>query len=111
VTARDVAFPFEAYTDPRVDAPSRESLRDIRSVTPLAGDSLAVVFRFRRRYPDMFLDAAYHMRILPAHLLASLPRDQRAHAPFGRAPVGDEAYRFVAWRPGESVELAAGSSF
>ena len=111
VTARDVAFTFDAYTDPRVDAPARESLRDIRSVAPLAGDSLAVVFRFRRRYPEMFFDAVYHMRILPSHLLASVPRDQWGHAPFGRAPVGDGPYRFVAWRPGESVELVADSTF
>src|SRR2546426_12649290 len=101
----------DLYTDPSVDAPARESLRDIQSVTPVAGDSLAVTFRFRRRYSEMFFDAVYHMRILPAHLLAHVPRDQWVRAPFGHAPVGDGPYRFVSWKPGESVELVADSTF
>src|SRR5437879_9373565 len=86
VTARDVAFTFDAYTDSSVDAPARESLRAIRSVTPVTGDSLAVEFRFRRRYAEMFFDAVYHMRILPAHLLAGVPRDQWVRE-IGRAHV------------------------
>ncbi|HEY6853775.1 MAG TPA: peptide ABC transporter substrate-binding protein, partial [Gemmatimonadales bacterium] len=75
-----------------------------------ARDSLTAVFRFKDRYPEMFYDAVYHMRILPAHLLASVPRDHWAAADFGRAPVGDGPYRFVAWTP-EYVELAADSTF
>jgi len=110
VTAADVAFTFDAYTDTSVNAPARESLRDIESVTPVAGDSLAVTFRFRRHYSEMFFDAVYHMRILPAHLLAHVPRDQWVRAPFGHAPVGDGPYRFVSWKPGESVELVADST-
>src|SRR6266699_1897710 len=75
-----------------------------------ARDSLTAVFRFKDRYPEMFYDAVYHMRILPAHLLASVPRDHWLAADFGRAPVGDGPYRFVAWTP-EYVELAADSTF
>src|SRR2546430_6404487 len=74
-------------------------------------DSLTVVFRFRQRYPEMFYDAVYHMRIMPSHLLREVPRSQWRSAAFGRAPVGDGPYRFVAWRAGESLELAADSTF
>src|SRR5437879_11948051 len=59
----------------------------------------------------MFYDPKYHMRILPAHLLREVPRDQWRSAAFGRSPVGDGPYRFVAWKAGESVELAADSTF
>src|SRR5712691_7125177 len=111
VTARDVAFTFDAYTASNVDAPARDELRAIRSVTAVTGDSLAAAFRFRHRYAEMFFDAVYHMRILPAHLLAGVPRDQWARAAFGRAPVGDGPYRFVAWKAGESIELVADSTF
>jgi len=59
----------------------------------------------------MFYDAVYHMRILPAHLLRPVPRDQWRTAPFGRQPVGDGPYRFVRWQPAQSIELVADSTF
>jgi peptide/nickel transport system substrate-binding protein len=108
VTAGDVAFTFQAYIDPQVNSSSAPILAHIASVT--ARDSLTAVFRFRDRYPEMFYDAVYHMRILPAHLLASVPRDHWISADFGRAPVGDGPYRFVTWTP-EYLELAADSTF
>jgi peptide/nickel transport system substrate-binding protein len=109
VTAADVAFTYDAYTDGTVASPFRPNLRQIAAVT--TRDSLTVVFRFRQRYPEMFYDAVYHMRILPSHRLRELPRDQWHSAAFGRDPVGDGPYRFVAWKPGESLELAADSTF
>src|SRR3989454_1984518 len=109
VTAGDVVFTYDAYTDSLVNSPFRSSLRLISAVT--TRDSLTAVFRFRQRYPEMFYDAGYQMRILPAHLLRTIPRDQWRSAPFGRAPVGDGPYRFVAWKAGESLELAADSTF
>jgi peptide/nickel transport system substrate-binding protein len=109
VTAVDVAFTFDAYTDPAVNAPARSGVRFIRAVT--ARDSLTAVFRFRQRYPEMLFDAVYHVRILPAHLLRPIPRDQWRSAPFGRHPVGNGPYRFVSWKGGEHLELAADSTF
>jgi peptide/nickel transport system substrate-binding protein len=109
VTAADVAFTFDAYTDSAVASPFRTGLRRIVSVT--ARDSSTAVFRFRERYPEMFFDAVYQMRILPGHLLRGVPRDQWKTAAFGRQPVGNGPYRFVSWRAGEAVELAADSTF
>ncbi len=109
VTAADVAFTFDAYTDSLVNSPFRTVLRAISTVT--ARDSLTVVFRFRKRYPEMFYDAVYHVRILPAHLLGTVPRSQWQSAAFGRAPVGNGPYRFIRWKAGESLELAADSTF
>src|SRR6267143_751859 len=74
VRATDVAFTYDAYTDTVVNSSFRPSLRQIAAVT--TRDSLTVVFRFRQRYPEMFYDAVYHLRILPAHLLREVPRDQ-----------------------------------
>ena len=50
VTAADVAFTFDAYTDPKVNSPVGTNLRRIRAVT--ARDSLTAVFRFRERYAE-----------------------------------------------------------
>ncbi len=109
VSAADVEFTFDAYTDSAVASPFRAKLRRIASVTQR--DSLTAVFRFRERYSEMFYDAVYHMRILPAHLLRSVPRDQWKTAPFGRQPVGDGPYRFVRWQSAQSIELEADSNF
>src|SRR5213596_1647923 len=109
VTAADVAFTFDIYTDPLVNSAFRSSLHTISAVT--TRDSLTAVFRFHARYPEMFYDAVYHMHILPAHLLRPVPRSQWRSAAFGRGPVGDGPYRFVAWKAGESLELAADSTF
>lgn len=109
VTAADVAFTFDAYSDSTVASPARTAVRRIASVTQR--DSLTAVFRFRERYPEMFYDAVYHMRILPAHLLRGVPRDQWKTAPFGRQPVGSGPYRFVSWRAAEAIELIADSTF
>src|SRR5258706_15926423 len=109
VTAADVEFTFNAYTDSAVASPFRPKLRRIASVPQR--DSLTAVFRFRERYPEMFYDAVYHMRILPAHLLRPVPRDQWRTAQFGREPVGDGPYRFVRWQSAQSIELVADSTF
>lgn len=109
VTASDVAFTFDAYTDSAVASPFRANLRRIASVT--ARDPQTAVFRFRERYPEMFYDAVYHMRVLPAHLLRGVPRDQWKTAPFGRQPVGNGPYRFVSWKAGQTIELVADSTF
>jgi len=51
------------------------------------------------------------MRILPAHRLRSVPRDQWKTAPFGRQPVGAGPYHFVRWQSAQSIELEADSTF
>ena len=109
VTAGDVAFTFAAYTDSLVNSPARASLTHIASVT--AADSLTAVFRFTEVFPEMFHEAVHHLRILPAHLLGDLPRDQWRTAEFGRRPVGNGPYRMVSWTPGVALTLAADTSF
>lgn len=110
VTAADVAFTFGAYTDTAVNSSDRGTLlAHIATVT--AVDSLTAAFRFTDRYPEMFYDAVYHMRILPAHLLQGVPRATWRTAEFGRSPVGDGPYRFVRWTQGQTLELAADSTF
>jgi peptide/nickel transport system substrate-binding protein len=52
VTARDVAFTFSVYTDPRVDSSEGELLANIDSVT--VRDSATAVFWFARRTPHQF---------------------------------------------------------
>ncbi len=109
VTAADVTFTFELYRDTLVNSPQRPMLDRITTVKAI--DSLSVVFRFDRFYPEQFFDAVHHMRILPRHWLDTIPRRELAAHPFTRNPVGSGPYRLLRWNRGESIELAGDSTF
>ncbi len=109
VTATDVTFTFEVYRDSAINSSARQRLGRIASVT--ARDERTAIFRFTEVYAEQFFDAVYHMRILPRHILESVPMDQLATHAFGREPVGAGPYRFVRWDTGELVELEADSAF
>jgi len=109
VTAQDVAFTFNVYRDPAVNAMAKPRLDDIESVT--VRDSQTVVFRFSRFYLAQFFDAVYHMHIIPHHILGTVPpEDLRSHT-FNREPIGCGPYKLADWIPGEIVELLADSTF
>jgi peptide/nickel transport system substrate-binding protein len=105
VTAHDVAFSYGIYTDEAVGSATASSLGDIVSVTAL--DSLSAAFRFLRRTPHQFYDAAAVMLILPAHLLENIPRDSMRVVTARTNPVGSNKYAFGTWTRGSSFELRA----
>ncbi|UCF40435.1 MAG: hypothetical protein JSW43_11990 [Gemmatimonadota bacterium] len=109
VTAGDVVFTFDVYRDTLVGSAAMPRLLSIDAVE--ARDPHTVAFRFRRQYAEMFFDAVYHMRILPQHLLDTVPRAALGAHPFGRQPIGSGPYRFVRWNAGQSIELAGDSTF
>jgi peptide/nickel transport system substrate-binding protein len=109
VTAEDVAFTFDVYRDTLVASTASSRLDRISSVS--ARDTHTAVFRFRQAYAEQFFDAVYHMRMVPKHLLDTVPRGELASHPFGRNPVGNGPLRFVRWDAGETIELEADSGF
>ena len=109
VRASDVRFTWQLYSDPRVGSQVAPLLANIDSVG--APDSLTAVFWFRHRSPHEFFDAAFQMRILPAHLLAGIPPDQLQSSAFARHPIGSGPYRFVSWVPRQTIELDADTTY
>jgi len=86
VVAADVRYTFQVYTSDSVAANNRSMLGNIDSVS--VPDAHTVVFWFKRRTPQQFHDATYHMYVLPSHLLDTIPMKRLAAAPFARQPVG-----------------------
>lgn len=109
ITAADVAFTFAVYTDTLTASPFRVLLASIRSVE--AQDESTAVFRFRRSYGEQLYDAVYQMRLLPKHLLDSIPRERLASSAFAREPVGAGPYHFVSWQPGSEITVEADSTW
>ena len=109
VRAADVAFTYDVYQDTLVGSRFRPNLAAIDSVT--APDSLTAVFHFARWYPEQLYDATYHTRILPRHLLDTIPRERLASSAFARAPVGSGPFRFVRWEAGTLLEVAADTGY
>ncbi len=109
VTADDVVFTFRVYTDTLTGSPYRVNLDPVAAVE--REDSLTAVFRFRRVYPEQLYDATYHLRILPKHLLDTIPPERFASSSFARDPVGAGPFRFLRWEPGAEIVVEADTAW
>lgn len=107
-TSRDVAFTIDAARDPRTGYPRYADLDDIADVE--APNDTTVTLRFRRAQPDFPL-VLCELPIVPAHLLASVPRADMRRAAFDTMPVGNGPFRFVERRPGERWVFARNDAF
>ena len=109
ITASDVVYTFGVYNDPATNSPYRVNVEPIADV--VREDSLTVIFRFRHRYPEQLYDATYQMKILPSHLLDSIPHARLVSSAFARHPVGAGPFRFLAWEPGAQITLIADTTW
>ncbi len=109
ITADDVVYTFGVYRDPLTASPFRVNLEPIAAVTRV--DSLTVAFAFRRWYPEQLYDATYHLRLMPKHLLDSIPDDRLATSSFARDPVGAGPFRFRSWEAGSEIVVEADTSW
>ncbi|MGH7647165.1 MAG: peptide ABC transporter substrate-binding protein [Gemmatimonadaceae bacterium] len=109
VTARDVQFSFRVFKDSAAGSIAAPLLSNIDSAS--VRDSTTAVVWFHARTPDEFYTATYSPRVLPAHLLDTIPPERWRTSVFGRAPVGSGPYRFVRWSPGSFIQLGADSAY
>jgi len=105
VTAQDVVFSFDAYADSLVDAMARSAVEPLRV---RAADSLTVLVTFPHASPEQLYDATYHVRIIPAHIWAAIPKADWAADTLVTHLVGSGPFRVVSWRRGEALTLRRG---
>ncbi|HYN82342.1 MAG TPA: peptide ABC transporter substrate-binding protein [Gemmatimonadaceae bacterium] len=104
VSANDVRYTWQVYTNPQLASPSADGLSDIDSVT--VADSLTAAFWYRARSPHQFLDAS-QMMILPRHVFEKIPMDSLREAGVRVDPVGTGRFRFHRWSRESSLEITA----
>jgi peptide/nickel transport system substrate-binding protein len=101
----DVRYTFRTYNSPYSTSPAQALISNIDSVS--IRDAHTVVFWFKRRTPQQFMDATYHMFILPSHLLAQIPDSALSTSQYARQPVGTGRFRFQRWDAKERIEIVA----
>jgi peptide/nickel transport system substrate-binding protein len=107
VTAQDVVFSFDAFSDSTLDATARSYLAG--RVRATAEDSTTVRIAFKTPSPDQLYDATYHVRVLPRHVWDSIPRTRWAADTMLSHLVGSGPYRMQDWRRGQFIRLTAES--
>ncbi|HEX5387161.1 MAG TPA: peptide ABC transporter substrate-binding protein [Gemmatimonadales bacterium] len=105
ITAQDVRFSFDAYADSVLDSPARPNIAGRMTVT--AEDSATVRIAFTEAYPEQLYDATYHVRIMPAHIWAEIPRKEWAADTALAHLVGSGPYRVTEWKRGQYLKLGA----
>jgi peptide/nickel transport system substrate-binding protein len=105
VRSSDVATTYAIYKDSATGSPAAPLIASIDSVT--TPDSLTATFWFSKRSPTQFFDAVAPMLIVPAHILKGARGAALRSSPLLRTPVGSGRFRFVSWKTGSSLEIAA----
>jgi peptide/nickel transport system substrate-binding protein len=107
-TARDVAFTIDAARDPATGYPRAADLASIDSVLVVNDSTIELHFaRAQFGFPMVLCE----LPILPAHLLASVPRREMRRAAFNLSPVGNGPFRFVDRRAGDHWTFARNPDF
>lgn len=108
-TADDVAFTYQLMTHPKTPSPYKDDFEDVAGVDVLDPATVRV------RYKQSFANALYiwGTSMLPKHLLDKYMREGKLkEAPQNStSPVGTGPYRFVEFRSGEKVVLAANPDY
>ncbi len=123
VTATDVAYTFDMIANPAIPAGSFSSFASIQGLAEVNSgkqdhvSGIKVIDDHTVSITLMRLDVTFLSKlakslfrtsgILPSHLLSDTPASALASHPFWRSPVGSGPFKFVRYRPGQFLELAA----
>ncbi len=101
-TADDVVFNWEYAADPATSAWTLASYREIERVDRLDSHAVKVVFK---RPTPFWTDAFCGARgmLIPKHVFEPFKGAKSREAPANLRPVGTGAYRFVDFKPGDTV--------
>ena len=105
VTAKDVRYSFQLFTDPKIGSSAASTLTNVDSVS--VRDSLTAIVWFKKRSPEQFYDAVYQIIVMPEHVYGKVPMEQLRTSEVTRFPIGTGRLRFSKWDVGQRIELLA----
>jgi peptide/nickel transport system substrate-binding protein len=108
VTSEDVRFSFEAFSDSALGSVSQPYLAGRVEVIP--EDSTTFLIRFAEPSPEQLYDATYHVRVIPKHVWAGVPRGAWAADTSTVRLVGSGPFRLERWERGQFLILSADSA-
>jgi peptide/nickel transport system substrate-binding protein len=109
-TSKDVRFSWQAVMNPRNNLSTRAGYDRVERVD--VPDPYTAVFRLKRPYAPavlMLFGGGQTARIIPEHLLGKAASLNRLD--FNQHPVGTGPFKVVAWKRGDSIELAANNAY
>jgi peptide/nickel transport system substrate-binding protein len=109
VSAEDVRFSFEAFSDTAIGSPAQSTLAGRVAIVP--EDSATFLVRFTEPSPEQLYDATYHVRIIPAHVWRAIPKDAWSGDTALAHLVGSGPFRVAQWKRSEFLTLVADSTF
>jgi peptide/nickel transport system substrate-binding protein len=105
VTAEDVRFSFDAFSDSILDPPARTYLAGRVHISVEDSTTFRVIFA--QPSPEQLYDATYHVRVIPEHVWASVPREGWMADTLLSHLVGSGPYRVAEWKRGRFLRLEA----
>ena len=108
VTSEDVQFSFEAFSDSALGSVSQAYLAGRVEVIP--ENSATFLIRFAEPSPEQLYDATYHVRVIPKHVWARVPRASWAADTSTVRLVGSGPFRLERWERGQFLILSADSA-
>lgn len=103
-TAEDVAFTYKFMIDPKTPTSYDADFRLVKRLEVL--DLYTVRVTYGQPYAPALI--SWSMAMLPKHLLAG---HDVTKSPLLRKPVGTGPYRFLEWKPGQSITLVANNDY
>ncbi|MEJ2201834.1 MAG: peptide-binding protein, partial [Desulfuromonadaceae bacterium] len=103
-TSADVLHTYRVYTDPKTPTSYAEAYRQVAQAE--APDP----YTFRVTYDKPYAPAlgSWGVAIMPKHLLE---KTEVTRSPLSRHPIGTGPFKFVQWKPGETLVLEANPDY
>jgi peptide/nickel transport system substrate-binding protein/oligopeptide transport system substrate-binding protein len=118
VVAEDVVYSFTRLMDPNIRSAVQSIFARVKGASAyMAGQSEGIAgFKALDDHTlqiELSQPYAPLVRALGTSAFKVVPKEavERVDLPFGRSPVGTGAFRFVSWKPGEAITLAANETY